>query len=108
MLMLSSKLQEEIYSVSHQDSTEQMRMVRLRILVEQFTGSGGWRILEFGCGKGLLSKSICKINECYGVDISSEQLKKARARASRNFDWDRTADQTLSILRRAIDTQGSE
>jgi len=35
------------------------------------------------------------------------RLSTSALQWSRNFDWDRTADQTLSILRSAIDSQGS-
>ena len=49
----------------------------------------GTRILDFGCGKGLITKEISKINQkaiITGVDVSQEALKSAKKRVKKaNF-----------------------
>lgn len=56
--------------------------------MKQNLGTGTKRILEVGCGCGQLLEPFCGNNECYGIDISSEQLKRAEAKGYSIYEQD--------------------
>jgi 2-polyprenyl-3-methyl-5-hydroxy-6-metoxy-1,4-benzoquinol methylase len=84
----SSKYQQETYDNLHENDVDRIKNTRLRTLVKQNLGTGAKRILELGCGSGQLLEPFCMNNECYGVDISSEQLKIAKEKGYEIFIQD--------------------
>jgi len=101
-------------------------------LIEKFkTGGKKIRILDAGCGTGLLAKKLKKYGEVLGTDISDEALKFARKRKinakkasitelpfpKNNFDivtcidvinhrWVKNDQKALNELKRVLKTKG--
>lgn len=80
----SSTLQEEIYTHTP-EKTDELKDLKVRETINVLLTAGRSKILDLGCGDGSLLEPYCKLHECYGVDISEEQLKLAEAKGLETF-----------------------
>lgn len=80
-----SQVQKETYDHYVFAETVGMKDLKVRRIIQQMIGNKRCKILDVGCGDGNLLQPFCELHECYGVDISEAQLKKARAKKLRAF-----------------------
>lgn len=59
---------------------EVLRIKQIRATISGLRQKGKKKILELGCGNGLLLEPLCSENECHGIDISDQALRKASER----------------------------
>jgi methionine biosynthesis protein MetW len=74
-----STFQESIYDVAPPGTVE-LKDARVREIVRELTRKNRCKILDVGCGDGSLLEPLCESQECYGVDVSEAQLKRAQMR----------------------------
>jgi len=84
----SSTFQENIYDTEVPRGTVELKDVRVREIVKELIGNNRCRVLDVGCGNGSLLEPFCNSQECYGVDVSEAQLKKAQTRGIKTFRLD--------------------
>ncbi len=76
----------------HGIHTDEQRDRWLEVLCE-WTGDGGRRALDVGCGTGVVSLLLAELgHDVAGVDFAPEMLRRAREKA-------RTTDRSVSFLR---------
>jgi SAM-dependent methyltransferase len=75
-----SAFQESIYDTEAPPGTVELKDVRVREIARELIGRKRCKILDVGCGDGSLLEPLCESQECYGVDVSEAQLKKAQMR----------------------------
>lgn len=80
---LSSTFQENIYDAEVPRKTVELKDLRVREIVKELIRNNRCRVLDVGCGDGSLLEPFCGSQECYGVDVSEVQLKKARMKGIR-------------------------
>jgi methionine biosynthesis protein MetW len=76
----ASTFQENIYDKEAPAKTVELKDLKLQKIIRELTRTSRCKILDIGCGEGSLLEPFSKSQECYGVDISKAQLKKARAK----------------------------
>jgi methionine biosynthesis protein MetW len=76
----TSTFQENIYDKEAPAKTVELKDLKLRKIIRELTRNSRCKILDIGCGEGSLLEPFSKSQECYGVDVSEAQLKKARAK----------------------------
>jgi methionine biosynthesis protein MetW len=76
----ASTFQENIYDKEAPAKTVELKDLKLRKIIRELTRNSRCKILDIGCGEGSLLEPFSKSQECYGVDVSEAQLKKARAK----------------------------
>lgn len=80
-----SHVQKETYDTHAFSGTVRIKDLKVRKIVQQMIGKQRCKILDVGCGDGNLLQPFCEFHDCYGVDISEAQLKKARAKKLKAF-----------------------
>ncbi len=60
------------------------RNLILSLFKRQYKGRADLKILDVGCGTGIIMKSLSKFGEVYGVDVSPEAIKFCRRRGLKN------------------------
>ena len=79
----SSTFQENIYDTEVPRRTVELKDLRVREIVKELIRNNRCKVLDVGCGDGSLLEPFCKSQECYGVDVSEVQLKKAQMKGIR-------------------------
>jgi len=79
----SSTFQENVYNTETPKKIDELKDLRLREIIKKLLRGNSCKILDVGCGDGSLLGPFCKYQECYGVDVSEAQLKKAEMRGIR-------------------------
>ena len=84
----SSTFQENVYDTEVSRRTVELKDLRVREIVKELIRNNRCKVLDVGCGDGILLEPFCKSQECYGVDVSEAQLKKAQTRGIKTFRLD--------------------
>jgi methionine biosynthesis protein MetW len=84
----SSTFQENVYNAETSQRTDELKDLKIREILKELLRGNRCKILDVGCGDGSLLGPFCKYQECYGVDVSEAQLKKARLKGIRTFRID--------------------
>jgi len=83
-----SAYQENIYNTWIRQKGLEVRDFRIREMIGKMISNKKCKILDVGCGDGSILEPFCKHQDCYGVDISEAQLKRARERNIKTFRVD--------------------
>lgn len=84
----SPTFQENIYGKGVPGRTVEVKDLRVREIAKVLLGDSRCKVLDVGCGDGSLLEPFCESQQCYGVDISEPQLKKARTKGIRTWRID--------------------
>jgi len=84
----SSTFQENVYDTEVPRRTVELKDLRVREIVKELIRNNRCKVLDAGCGDGSLLEPFCKSQECYGVDVSEAQLKKAQTKGIKTFRLD--------------------
>jgi methionine biosynthesis protein MetW len=84
----SSTFQENIYDTEVPRRAVDLKDLKVKKIVKELIRNNRCKVLGVGCGDGSLLESFCKSQECYGVDVSEAQLKKAQMRGIRTWRID--------------------
>ena len=84
----SSTFQENVYDTEVPRRTVELKDLRVREIVKELIRNNRCKVLDAGCGDGSLLEPLCKSQECYGVDVSEAQLKKAQTKGIKTFRLD--------------------
>jgi len=84
----TSAFQKSVYDTEEYQATDKLKDLSVKEIVEKMIGNKRYRILDVGCGNGSLLQPFCTSQECYGVDISEIQLKKAQMKGIRTCHID--------------------
>jgi methionine biosynthesis protein MetW len=79
----SSSLQETVYSTEAPKKTDEIKDIRLRKIIAELVNGSKKRLLDVGCGEGSLLAPFVNHHECYGVDVSENQLRQAEMKGLR-------------------------
>ena len=80
-----SDLQENVYNTWVRQRAAEVKDLRIREILGKKIGEKKCKILDVGCGDGSLLEPFSKNQDCYGVDISEAQLKKAHDKNIKTF-----------------------
>ena len=70
----------------HSNSCEGIAYITRRELVLSLVKSNAMRVLDIGCGPGILTADLLKMGkEVYSTDLSSEMIKQAKQKANNDF-----------------------
>jgi methionine biosynthesis protein MetW len=84
----SSTFQENIYNTEAPLKIVEVKDLRVREIMRKLLGKNRCKVLDVGCGDGSLLEPFCRSQECYGVDVSEAQLKKAQKKGIRTYRVD--------------------
>jgi methionine biosynthesis protein MetW len=92
---IASDFQENIYDTEVPQKKVELKDLRVRELVKKLIGNNRFKVLDIGCGDGSLLEPFCDSQECYGVDVSEVQLKKAQKKGIRTYRTDLEGERLL-------------
>jgi len=84
----ASAFQENIYDIQVPRKTVELKDLKVRKIVKELIRDSKCKVLDVGCGDGSLLEPLCRSQECYGVDVSEAQLKKAQKKGIRTYRVD--------------------
>jgi methionine biosynthesis protein MetW len=84
----SSSFQEHIYNAETLQKNIELKDLKVRQIMKQLLVGDNCRVLDVGCGDGALLSPFCRFHDCYGVDVSEVQLKKAKMKGLKTFRVD--------------------
>jgi methionine biosynthesis protein MetW len=84
----ASHFQENIYDTEVPQKIVELKDLRVREIVKKLIRNNRFKVLDIGCGDGSLLEPFCESQECYGVDVSEAQLKKAQKKGIRTYRTD--------------------
>jgi methionine biosynthesis protein MetW len=84
----SSTFQENIYNTEAPQKIVEVKDLRVREIMRKLLEKNRCKVLDVGCGDGSLLEPFCRSQECYGVDVSEAQLKKAQKKGIRIYRVD--------------------
>jgi methionine biosynthesis protein MetW len=84
----ASTFQKNIYDSDVSRRRVELKDLRVREILKEFMRGNRCKVLDIGCGDGSLLEPFCKCHECYVVDVSEVQLKKAQVKGIRTYRTD--------------------
>jgi len=84
----SSNFQESIYDTEAPQKIAEIKDLKVREIMTTLLGSNKFKVLDIGCGDGSLLEPFCSSQECYGIDVSENQLTQAKARGIKTYRVD--------------------
>jgi methionine biosynthesis protein MetW len=84
----ASDLQGSIYDAAGCREISEIKDLRIKEIVRRITQGKRCRILDVGCGDGSLIAIFCLAHDCYGIDVSEAQLKKAHEKNIKTYRLD--------------------